>query len=90
MNPIEPSEHLLARLNERLTDRELLVMRMRLGFTSQAPMTLQQIGMALGLTRERVRQIQQGKSVQSRVYLGGQRVIKTIECNSLGGLLSLT
>jgi hypothetical protein len=58
MNPIEPSEHLLARLNERLTDRELLVMRMRLGFTSQASMTLQQIGTALNLTRERVRQIQ--------------------------------
>lgn len=58
MNPIEPSEHLLARLNERLTDRELLVMRMRLGFTSEASMTLQQIGTALSLTRERVRQIQ--------------------------------
>ena len=58
MNPIEPSEHLLARLNERLTDRELLIMRMRLGFTSEASMTLQQIGTALNLTRERVRQIQ--------------------------------
>lgn len=58
MNPIEPSEHLIERLSERLTDRELLVMRMRLGFTSQAPMTLQQIGTALGLSRERVRQIQ--------------------------------
>jgi len=58
MSPIEPSDHLLARLNERLTDRELLVMRMRLGFTSEAAMTLQQIGAALGLTRERVRQIQ--------------------------------
>jgi len=58
MNPIEPSEHLLARLNERLTDRELLIMRMRLGFTSESPMTLQQIGASLNLTRERVRQIQ--------------------------------
>jgi hypothetical protein len=58
MNPIEPSEHLHARLNERLTDRELLVMRMRLGFTSEASMTLQQIGTALSLTRDRVRQIQ--------------------------------
>ena len=58
MSSIEPSDHLLARLNERLTDRELLVMRMRLGFTSEAPLTLQQIGSSLGLTRERVRQIQ--------------------------------
>jgi len=31
---------------------------MRLGFTSEASMTLQQIGTALNLTRERVRQIQ--------------------------------
>jgi len=58
MSPVEPSEHLLQRLSERLTDRELLVMRMRLGFTSEASMTLQQIGSSLGLTRERVRQIQ--------------------------------
>lgn len=58
MNPIEPSEHLLARLNERLTDRELLIMKMRLGFTNEGLMTLQQIGTSLSLTRERVRQIQ--------------------------------
>jgi hypothetical protein len=58
MNPIEPNEHLLSRLQEVLTDRELLIMRMRLGFTSNPPMTLQEIGLSLNLTRERVRQIQ--------------------------------
>ncbi len=45
-------------MREILTDRELLIMRMRLGFTSQHPMTLQEIGKNLNLTRERVRQIQ--------------------------------
>ncbi len=45
-------------MKELLTARELLIMRMRLGFTDKPPMTLQEIGNNLNLTRERVRQIQ--------------------------------
>ena len=42
---------------ERLPEREALVMRLRAGYT-QEPMTLEQIGAVLGVTRERIRQIE--------------------------------
>jgi len=45
-------------LNE-LDDREALVLKLRFGIDSDEPMTLQEIGDRLGLTRERIRQIEQ-------------------------------
>lgn len=41
-----------------LDDRETTVLRMRFGLGGTEPHTLKEIGMALGLTRERVRQIE--------------------------------
>ncbi len=43
---------------ELLDDREAAVIRMRFGLDSDAPMTLREIGETLGLTRERVRQLE--------------------------------
>lgn len=45
-------------LNE-LDEREALVLKLRFGIDGQEPMTLQEIGDRLGLTRERIRQIEQ-------------------------------
>jgi RNA polymerase primary sigma factor len=42
----------------RLDDREATVLRMRFGLDRAAPMTLREIGETLGLTRERVRQLE--------------------------------
>jgi RNA polymerase primary sigma factor len=45
-------------LNE-LDEREALVLKLRFGIDGDEPMTLQEIGDRLGLTRERIRQIEQ-------------------------------
>jgi len=42
-----------------LDEREALVLKLRFGIDSDEPMTLQEIGDRLGLTRERIRQIEQ-------------------------------
>jgi RNA polymerase primary sigma factor len=48
---------ILARIDE-LDEREATVIRMRFGLNSYNPMTLREVGENLGLTRERVRQLE--------------------------------
>ena len=43
---------------DQLDDREATVIRMRFGLDPYAPMTLREVGENLGLTRERVRQLE--------------------------------
>lgn len=50
----------LAHLLGGLPDRAALVLRLRFGLTGEGPMTLGMIGTRLGLTRERVHQIEKG------------------------------
>lgn len=46
------------RLLKEIPDREANILRMRFGLDGEEPKTLKEIGQALGLTRERVRQIE--------------------------------
>jgi len=51
-------QHRAMSLLETLEPREAQVLRMRYGLDNQEPRTLDEIGQSLGLTRERVRQLQ--------------------------------
>ena len=51
---------LIQRLVARLDDREATILRLRYGLDDEEPMTLKNIGARLGLTRERVRQLEAG------------------------------
>src|SRR5512142_155109 len=50
-------ERIFERL-EQLDEREVMVIRMRFGLDPYSPMTLREVGENLGLTRERVRQLE--------------------------------
>ncbi len=43
---------------QSLTDREKLVLKLRFGFDNNNPMTLEEVGHILGVTRERIRQVE--------------------------------
>jgi RNA polymerase primary sigma factor len=49
---------------QTLTEREAKVIASRFGVGDIDPQTLEQIGMVMGVTRERVRQIERSKSVK--------------------------
>lgn len=44
----------------KLSPREAAIIRMKFGFTGQKPLSLQKIGRAVGLSKERVRQLKDG------------------------------
>ncbi len=50
--------HQLANLLSEVDEREARILRLRYGLDGQDPMTLKEIGQHIGLTRERVRQIE--------------------------------
>ncbi|MGQ9801017.1 MAG: sigma-70 family RNA polymerase sigma factor [Candidatus Saccharicenans sp.] len=52
-------EQQIREILDELDEREALVLKLRFGIDSDEPMTLQEIGDRLGLTRERIRQIEQ-------------------------------
>ena len=58
---------------EQLDDRERTVLRMRFGLNPYAPMTLREVGENLGLTRERVRQLENHALTKLALGLGSER-----------------
>lgn len=56
----------------QLTDREMKIIKLRFGLTEKGPLTLEETGKLLGITRERVRQIQ-GKAISK---LRGQQSLE--------------
>ena len=58
---------------ELLDDRERIVLRMRFGLDPYAPMTLREVGEGLGLTRERVRQLESQALGKLALSLGTER-----------------
>lgn len=65
----------LNRILEDLSEREMTIIRLRYGLGGESPHTLEETGRMLGITRERVRQIQEKAIVKMR----GRREISEIE-----------
>ena len=66
------AEEILRAMNAVLSDREKLILRLRYGLGESEPMTLERIGGRVGLTRERVRQIQAHALRRLFIYLTGE------------------
>ncbi len=56
---------------DKLGDREAEVLKLRFGINGNEPLTLKEIGVKLGLTRERVRQLQQSALTQLNELMNG-------------------
>lgn len=54
----ESESKMLSRLVDALDPREATILRLRYGLDEEEPMTLKDIGVRIGLTRERVRQLE--------------------------------
>ena len=69
----------LAKALARLNPRMRLVLALRFGLDGQTPQTLEEVGVELGITRERVRQL------ESRALreLRSQRRISSFTCDVL-------
>ncbi len=50
----------IPKLIDALTDKEQIVIKERFGLSGQSPATLEEVGKKYGVTRERIRQIQNG------------------------------
>ncbi len=66
-------------LSNRLTDREYYILVMRYGLRDGKAHTLETIGLALGVTRERVRQIESRAMTKLRSYRTQERLRRLVQ-----------
>jgi RNA polymerase primary sigma factor len=75
-------EHTIHEILEKalslLSEREQQIIQYRYGLNGQAPLTLEEIGQILGITRERVRQIQNKAIVRLRTFSSIQELCAVI------------
>jgi RNA polymerase primary sigma factor len=71
----EADTDMIRRLLDQIDEREAKILRMRFGIDEQEPMTLKEIGQKIGLTRERVRQIEHEALKKLNALLAEQGVI---------------
>ena len=50
--------HDIRRILDGLPERERRILQLRFGLTGEEPMTLEEVGKRLGVTRERIRQME--------------------------------
>jgi RNA polymerase primary sigma factor len=72
-------DHDLARALESLPWRERRVLELRYGLAGDAPMTLEDIGTEVGVTRERVRQIESKTLAKLKYSEGGEKLRGTTD-----------
>lgn len=65
---VDEAEDISKMLYTELKTREEEVLQMRFGFNNQEPMTLEEVGKKLGITRERVRQIEEKALKKLKAY----------------------
>lgn len=72
----QTKEHLMQYLQTYLKPREVEIIKMRFGFETDTPMTLEEIGRLFGMTRERVRQIEQKALRKLRIMFSNKNMTK--------------
>ena len=75
-------DHDLAKALEGLPWRERRVLELRYGLAGDAPMTLEDIGSEVGVTRERVRQIESKTLAKLKYSEGGEKLRGTTDSSS--------
>lgn len=82
---VEDEIHALRRLFQKIDQREAQILRLRFGLEDNAPLTLKQIGQRIGLTRERVRQIEDEALGKLKAFLSNGHSFSPTESRSCAG-----
>jgi RNA polymerase primary sigma factor len=67
------NEHIAAVMEEHLSKREQQILRIRYGLADDQPKTLSETGKIIGVSRERIRQIEKRALQKLRLMLSGQK-----------------